>query len=51
MFSIKGRHFKVEYEGMYLLCLQCGKYGHTTKGCEVQMVVGISKEGENEKCF
>lgn len=33
MFSIKGRHYKVEYEGLHLLCLSCGKYGHFPKNC------------------
>lgn len=33
MFAIKGRHFKVEYEGLHLIFLHCGKYGHTYEGC------------------
>lgn len=45
MFAINGRHFKIEYEELYLLYLQCGKYGHTAEGCDTQMEVGISKEG------
>ncbi|KAI5394690.1 hypothetical protein KIW84_061354 [Lathyrus oleraceus] len=28
IFVIKGRHYKVEYEGLHLLCLSCGKSGH-----------------------
>lgn len=28
MFAIKGRHFKVEYEGLHLLCLNSGCFGH-----------------------
>lgn len=47
MFSIKGRHFKVEYEGLHTLCLKCGMYGHIVEGCEVQYVKGNSKYGEN----
>lgn len=44
MFSIKVKHFKVEYEGLHTLCLKYGKYGHTTEGCEAQMVVGTNKD-------
>lgn len=33
MFSVKGRHYKVEYEGLHLLCLSCGRFGHSTRGC------------------
>lgn len=40
MFDVKGRHFKVEYKGLYMLCHKCGKYGHITEGCEVQYVKG-----------
>lgn len=28
MFSIKGKHYKIEYEGLHLLCLDSGRYGH-----------------------
>ncbi|XP_058765952.1 uncharacterized protein LOC131639472 [Vicia villosa] len=33
MFSIKGRRYKIEYEGLHLLCLHCGRYGHYKEGC------------------
>lgn len=33
MFSIKGRYYKVEYEGLHLLCRLCGRFGHSTGGC------------------
>jgi hypothetical protein len=33
MFTIKGRHYKVEYEGLHLLCLNCGVFGHYVEGC------------------
>ncbi|MCI03214.1 hypothetical protein A2U01_0024249, partial [Trifolium medium] len=33
MFTIKGRKYKVEYEGLHLLCLTCGKFGHYKEGC------------------
>ncbi|XP_058741845.1 uncharacterized protein LOC131614249 [Vicia villosa] len=35
MFSIKGRHYKIEYEGLHLLCLRCGRFGHGNDECGV----------------
>lgn len=37
-FSIKGRHYKVEYEGLHLLCFSCGRFGHSTSGCSDKKV-------------
>ncbi|XP_058760412.1 uncharacterized protein LOC131633741 [Vicia villosa] len=34
MFTIKGRRYKIEYEGLHLLCLKCGKFGHYKEGCQ-----------------
>jgi hypothetical protein len=50
MFSIKGRHYKVEYEGLHLLCLNCGKFGHYKEGCEVKECArggGVEVRDEN----
>ncbi|MCH81759.1 hypothetical protein A2U01_0002551 [Trifolium medium] len=33
MFELKERHYKVEYEGLHLLCLACGRFGHYSDGC------------------
>ncbi|PNY13535.1 hypothetical protein L195_g010191 [Trifolium pratense] len=33
MFELKGRHYKVEYEGLHLLCLSCGRFDHYLGGC------------------
>lgn len=33
MFSIKGEHYKVEYEGLHMLRLECGRYGHENLVC------------------
>ncbi|KAI5409269.1 hypothetical protein KIW84_054903 [Lathyrus oleraceus] len=51
MFSIKGRHFKAEYEGLHISCLQCGKYRHTAEGYEVQVGVGANKDSGNKGVF
>ncbi|PNY15775.1 hypothetical protein L195_g012478 [Trifolium pratense] len=33
MFQIKDRCYKVEYEGLHMLCLVCGTFGHYKEGC------------------
>ncbi|XP_058751892.1 uncharacterized protein LOC131624996 [Vicia villosa] len=33
MFEINGSCYKFEYEGLHLLCLSCGRYGHYKEGC------------------
>ncbi|XP_058733249.1 uncharacterized protein At4g02000-like [Vicia villosa] len=33
MFMIQNRSYKVEYEGLHLLCTNCGKFGHYKEGC------------------
>ncbi|MED6175226.1 hypothetical protein PIB30_076413 [Stylosanthes scabra] len=31
--DVLGRDFKVEYEGLHLICFGCGKYGHRIEQC------------------
>ncbi|MCH84837.1 hypothetical protein A2U01_0005674 [Trifolium medium] len=46
MFTIKGRKYNIEYEGLHLLCLTCGKFGHYKEGCpDKSMNVGQHGEG------
>ncbi|PNX84577.1 hypothetical protein L195_g040639, partial [Trifolium pratense] len=33
MFTIKNRKYNVEYEGLHLLCITCGRFGHYKEGC------------------
>jgi hypothetical protein len=33
MFTIKGRKYNIEYEGLHMLCTVCGRYGHYKEGC------------------
>jgi hypothetical protein len=33
MFELNGRIYKVEYEGLHMLCRTCGKFGHYIEGC------------------
>lgn len=36
MFTIKESSYKIEYEGLHMLCLNCGKYGHCIDGCKLK---------------
>lgn len=33
MFELQGRYYQIEYEGLHMLCLSCGKFGHYIEGC------------------
>jgi hypothetical protein len=33
MFELKNEVYKVEYEGLHMLCRTCGKFGHYVEGC------------------
>ncbi|MCH85177.1 hypothetical protein A2U01_0006021 [Trifolium medium] len=41
MFTLKERKYNVEYEGLHLLCTNCGKFGHYKEGCPEKV-----REGE-----
>jgi hypothetical protein len=45
MFTIKGRKYNIEYEGLHMLCLTCGKFGHYKEGCQDR---GISTADQRE---
>lgn len=51
MFSIKGRMYKIEYEGIHLLCLACGRFVIIEKGVQIieQSIVVIRKKGRMEE--
>lgn len=36
MCTIKENNYKIEYKGLHMLYLKCGKYGHYVEGCQVQ---------------
>lgn len=53
MFSIKERHYKVEYEGLHILRMHCGRFGHHKERGEIkkiwsQLQATVMKE-KNEK--
>lgn len=33
MFELQDRFYTVEYEGLHLLCMNCGRFGHYMEGC------------------
>jgi hypothetical protein len=46
MFTIKGRKYNIEYEGLHMLCLTCGKFGHYREGCPDKGKGNIGQNGE-----
>lgn len=45
-FWLKGRIWKVQYEGLRLICFKCGKIGHQGDNC-TNDIVNLEKEVEN----
>ncbi|KAI9083721.1 hypothetical protein K1719_034310 [Acacia pycnantha] len=35
--KVEGRTYGVEYEGLPLICFECGKYGHTKEKCQLRI--------------
>lgn len=33
LFDLKDKYYRIEHEGLHLLCLTCGKFGHYMEGC------------------
>lgn len=46
MLRIQGSSYKLEYEGLHLLCLMCGRYGHYKEDCP-QSIKGKQVVGES----
>ncbi|KAJ1395323.1 Zinc finger, CCHC-type [Sesbania bispinosa] len=47
-FELLGRTYSVEYEGLYLICFSCGKYGHRADGCPLKNNVEPTVQGAGE---
>lgn len=43
-FWMRERWYHVEYEGLHVICVGCGCYGHLTRNCSVQKEVPVAKE-------
>ncbi|MCH94906.1 hypothetical protein A2U01_0015876, partial [Trifolium medium] len=48
MFTIKGRKYHIEYEGLHMLCITCGKFGHYREGCPNKMKSQEVNNGEKQ---
>ncbi|XP_061342058.1 uncharacterized protein LOC133288348 [Gastrolobium bilobum] len=48
MYVLDGCRKRIEYEGLYLICLKCGRYGHNLESCpEVAKQTPMEKPCEN----
>ncbi|KAK2391890.1 zinc ion binding / nucleic acid binding protein [Trifolium repens] len=48
MFELKNTIYKIEYEGLHMLCLACGKFGHYVDGCPAKQMHHVNQSsGEN----
>lgn len=57
-YKMKGKYWKLQYEGLHELCFVCGKYGHTDPRCpkktgkQVVEVDELTKKEDNRgECF
>jgi hypothetical protein len=48
MFELKGEVYKVEYEGLHMLCRSCGKFGHYVEGCPDKLVSNTSRTNTHQ---
>ncbi|XP_058782898.1 uncharacterized protein LOC131657527 [Vicia villosa] len=53
MLRIQGSSYKIEYEGLHLLCLVCGRYGHYKENCPItvkgKQIVGETSISDGRK--
>lgn len=42
-FWMRDRWFNIEYEGLHVICSNCGCYGHVTRNCPVQKEAPVAK--------
>lgn len=51
MFSIKGKHYKMEYEGYHPLCLFCGRFRHETSRCMAKDKCDVEMGNKESGCM
>ncbi|KAJ1441621.1 Zinc finger, CCHC-type [Sesbania bispinosa] len=42
--SQEGKTYNVEYEGLHLVCFQCGRYGHRKEGCPLLLAPNAAND-------
>ena len=47
-FSLDGKIQRVEYEGLPVICYQCGKYGHNSIGCPSKQTMNKANNDTSE---
>ncbi|XP_029153388.1 uncharacterized protein [Arachis hypogaea] len=45
-YLVNGQNYFIEYEGLHMVCFNCGKFGHVNKGC---MQAGPTTSAQTEK--
>ncbi|KAF7826344.1 ribonuclease H [Senna tora] len=48
-YCIHGRQMKIEYEGLHLICFECGVYGHDLENCKIWKEKKEKEKKEKEK--
>ncbi|WJX68572.1 hypothetical protein P8452_52926 [Trifolium repens] len=48
MFELKDQVYKVEYEGLHMLCRSCGKFGHYAEGCPEKKAPSVTNMRPDE---
>lgn len=48
-FTVLGAEFKLEYEGLHMICFRCGRYGHKQDACSSQIRSEPPLETNSEK--
>lgn len=48
-FILEGESYRIEYEGLHILCFECGKFGHTNVNCPLKVVNEVNSQNEEVK--
>jgi hypothetical protein len=48
MFELKDRIYKIEYEGLHMLCFTCGRFGQYVEGCPEKATISGNPNNEVE---
>ncbi|XP_028785492.1 uncharacterized protein LOC114741406 [Neltuma alba] len=48
-YSVDGKNRKIEYEGLQLICFNCGRFGHDAEHCPLKMQQGLKERERGEE--